>query len=679
MTTRDPHRQVSVTCAAAGDDLKFLRLTGTEELGRLSRFQLELLSTSNALKPGDLLGQDISVELSLPAGGERQINGIVTAFRIAVPGDKTRNRMARYEATVRPRLWLLTRASHCRFFYEMTVPDIVTKVLQDYNVDLSNKCAATYPTLEHCAQYRETDFDFVSRLLEREGIYYYFEHSGGKHTLVLTDSGDVHAPLDHYPTISYDPGYGPLTEKEGIYDWMAGAELQTGTYEVNDYDFEKPSASNQQGLLSRSTRPTAYDAPVYTMQEHLTGHVQSSDGDRYAKVGVEIRQTRNDSITGRSTVRAIWPGGLFKLTGHATDDQNRDYLVVRATYEINSDEYVSTRNVSLPFFDCDFVALRKENHFRSERLTPRPVVGGPQTAVVVGPDGDEIHTDKYGRIKVQFHWEQFAPPANANERMKRCWARVSQGWAGKNWGAFFLPRIGQEVIVDFIEGDPDRPLVTGSVYNASLMPPYALPANSALSTLKSNSTKGGGGYNEVRFDDTKGSEQLFFHAEKDHETWIKNDTLTNVANDRHLKIGGNEFVEVDGACHETVKGARNAQVNGTRSDAVQGDQNTQVDGSVSLKAGQNLQEKVGANWAIEAAANIHIKAGANVVIEAGAMLTLKVGGAFVVIDPMSVSVVGTPIKLNSGGSAGSGDGASPTAPTAPTAPTDADDGTKKLK
>lgn len=660
MTSRDPHRNVSITCSAAGDDLKFLRLTGTEELGRLYLFQLELLSTSNTLKPGDLLGQDISVELSQPAGGERQFNGIVTTFRIVAPGDKTGNRMARYEATVRPRLWLLTRASHCRFFYEMTVPDIVTKVLQDYHVDLSNKCAATYPTLEHCAQYRETDFDFVSRLLEREGIYYYFEHKGGKHTLVLTDSGDVHAPLDHYASIPYDLGFDPMTEKEGIYEWMAGAELQTGTYEVNDYDFEKPSASNQQGLLSRSTRPKVYDAPTYTMQEHLSGHVQSSDGDRYAKVGVEIRQARNDSIAGRSTVRAIWPGGLFRLTDHASDDQNRDYLVVRANYEINSDEYISTRNVSLPLFDCHFVALRKDNHFRSERLTPRPVVGGPQTAVVVGPDGDEIHTDKYGRIKVQFHWEQFAPPADAGARMKRCWARVSQGWAGKNWGAFFLPRIGQEVIVDFIEGDPDRPLVTGSVYNASLMPPYALPANAALSTLKSNSTKGGGGYNEVRFDDTKGSEQLFFHAEKDHETWIKNDALTNVANDRHLKIGGSEYVEVDGK----------------RNDAVKGDQNTQVDGNVSLKVGQGMQEKVGMNYAIDAGANIHIKAGANVVIEAGAMLTLKVGGAFVVIDPMSVSVVGTPIKLNSGGSAGSGDGASPTAPTAPT---DADDGTKKLK
>ena len=662
MTAQDTNRHVTVSCAPAGQDLLFLRLAGTEELGRLSEFHVDLLSTRNDLQPGDLLGQDMSIAVSLPAGGERQINGIVTAFRITAPGNRTGNQLARYEAIVRPRLWLLTRASHSRFFYEMTVPDIVMSVLKDYNVDVSNKCSATYPTLEHCAQFRETDFAFVSRLMEHEGIYYYIEHQGGKHTLVLTDSGDVHVPIDHYGTISYDAWYEPGNEKECVYQWSSGAELQTGKYEVNDYDFEKPSSSTQQGLLSRATRPKVYDAPVYTMQEHLTGHIQSSDGDRYAKVGVEIRQARNDSIYGRSSARGIWPGGLFKLTGHACDGQNHDYLVVSATYEVNSDTYVSTRHDegNLPFFDCTFTALRKENHFRSERLTSRPVVGGLQTAAVVGPEGEEILTDKYGRIKVQFHWEQFAPPADSSARMQRCWVRVAQDWAGKRWGTFFVPRIGQEVIVEFIEGDPNRPLVTGCVYNANTMPPYDLPANAALSTLKSNSTKGGNGYNEMRFDDTKGSEQLFFHAEKDHETWIINDTLTNVGNDRHLKVTGNEFIAVNGARH----------------DAVTGDQNTKVDGTASLKVGQKLQEKVGMDYAIDAGMNIHIKAGMNVVIEAGVSITLKAGGAFLVVGPASVAVSGTPILLNSGGSAGSGDGSSPTAPTAPK---DADDGTSKLK
>ncbi|MGT2475782.1 type VI secretion protein Vgr [Paraburkholderia steynii] len=662
MTSQATNRHVTVSCAPAGSDLLFLRLTGHEELGRLSEFHLDLLSMSNDLKPGDLLGQDISVAIDLPSEGERQINGIVTAFRLLAPGDKTRNRMARYEAMVRPRLWLLTRASHCRFFHEMTVPDIIAKVLQDYDVDMSNKCSATYPSLEHCAQYRETDFAFVSRLMEHEGIYYYFEHKGGKHTLVMTDSADVHASIDHYATISYDGWYEPVQEKECVYQWSSGAELQTGKYEVNEYDFEKPSSSNQQGLLSRATRPKVYDPPVYTMQEHLSGHIESSDGDRYAKVGVEIRQARNDSISGRTSARGVWPGGLFKLQEHACDAQNHDYLVVSAEYEINTDTYVSTYtdHAALPFFDCSFTALRKENQFRAERITPRPVVAGPQTAMVVGPDGDEILTDKYGRIKVQFHWEQFAPPSDASERMKRCWVRVSHSWAGKRWGTFFIPRIGQEVLVDFIEGDPDRPLVTGCVYNANTMPPYDLPANSALSTLKSNSTKGGGGFNEMRFDDTKGSEQLFFHAEKDHETWIKNDTLANVGNDRHLKVTGNEFIAVTGARH----------------DAVTGDRNAKVDGNDSLNVSQKLQEKVGMDYALDAGMNVHIKAGMNVVIEAGVSITLKAGGAFVVVGPASVAVSGTPILLNSGGSAGSGSGSSPTAPTAPK---DADDGTKKLK
>jgi type VI secretion system secreted protein VgrG len=261
---------------------------------------------------------------------------------------------------------------------------------------------------------------------------------------------------------------------------------------------------------------------------------------------------------------------------------------------------------------------------------------------------------------VQFHWEQFAPPGSSDARMKRCWVRVAHDWAGQTWGTSFLPRIGMEVIVSFIEGDPDRPLVTGCVYNANTMPPYTLPANAMLSTLKSNSTKGGGGYNEMRFNDDKGNEQLFFHAQKDHETWVINDRLANVGNDRHLKVTNDEFLSVGGARH----------------DHVTGNQNAQVDGTASLKVGQKLQEKVGTDYAIDAGMNIHIKAGMNIVIEAGESITLKAGGAFAVIGPVSVAVSGMPIQLNSGGSAGSGDGSSPTAPTDPK---DADDGTKKLK
>lgn len=661
MPVAGSNRNVTVTCTPAGAELLFLRMTGNDELGRLGEYRIDILSKSNDITPASVLGQDMSVSLALPAGGEREFNGIVTRLRMIAAGDQQYGRMARYEAIVRPRLWLLTRGAHCRFYHQMTVPDIVMGVLGDYQVDVSNKCSETYPVLEHCAQYRETDFAFVSRLMEREGIYYYFEHQNGKHTMVLADAASVHTAIGHYAALPYVTD-AKQREGECIYEWRSGGQLQTGYYEVNEYDFEKPSSSLQQGMLNRAARTQVYDEPLYTMQQHLSSYVQASDGDRYARIAVEIYQARNDSIEGRSTVRGIWPGGLITLEGHGRSDQNASYLVVGASYEVNSDRYVSAQDNAnaMPFFDCAFTALRKDNQFRSERITPRAVVGGLQTANVVGPDGDEILTDRYGRIKVQFHWEQFAPPADADARAKRCWVRVAHDWAGKTWGTFFVPRIGQEVIVSFIDGDPDRPLVTGCVYNANTMPPYDLPANAALSTLKSNSTKGGGGYNEMRFNDDKGNEQLFFHAQKDHETWVINDALANVGNDRHLKVTNDEYRSVGGARH----------------DHVTGNQNAQVDGTASLKVGQKLQEKVGTDYAIDAGMNVHIKAGMNIVIEAGMSITLKAGSAFVVIGPASVAVSGMPIQLNSGGSAGSGDGSSPTAPTDPT---DADDGTKKLK
>jgi type VI secretion system secreted protein VgrG len=654
-------RHVTVTCAATSAELLFLRMAGGDELGRLSEYRLDILSKSNDVTPSQVLGHDIGVTLTLPGGDTREFNGIVTMFRMASAGQRIYGSMARYEAIVRPRLWLLTRGVHYRFFHDMSVTDIIKSVLDDYDVDMTNRCVGSYPRREYCAQYRETDFAFVSRLMEHEGIYYYFEHANGKHTMVLTDSGDVHSPIAHYATIPYDPAEAPSKERECIYQWRLGGELQTGFYETNDYDFEKPSLSLNQGLKSRATRTKPYDPAVYVKQEHLAGYTDSNEGDRYARVGSEICQTRNEIIEGRSTSRGVWPGGCFKLTDHPISAQNDDYLVVSSSYEINSDTYVSTfaAGAQPAFFDCGFTALRKSNQFRPERITPRALVSGLQTAVVVGDDGAEITTDQYGRVKVAFHWEQLMPNHWSNGD-NRCWVRVAQGWAGKQWGAFFLPRIGHEVLVEFIEGDPDRPLVTGSVYNASLMPPYTLPDESAISTVKSNSTKGGNGYNEVRFMDTTGGEQLFFHAEKDHETWVKNDALMNVGNNRHLSVKVDEHVLVGGDRHDHVKGNQNAKVEAT----------------ASLDVGQNLQEKVGGNYAIAVQGNIHLKAGGTIVLESTAGITLKVGGSFVVVEPGPVSVMGTPIELNSGGSPGVGDGSSPTAPVDPT---DADDGTKKLK
>jgi type VI secretion system secreted protein VgrG len=649
-------RHIRMTCATLGGDAVFMRMSASEALGQPSRFEIAFLSTRNDIDPGKVIGQNLSVTLDYPAGGAREYNGIVTTLRLLVPGDVTKNRMARYEAIVHPRLWLLTRAMHRRFFYQRTVPQIVSTVLESYDIDFRNACTASYPPLDHCVQHRESDFDFVSRLMEREGIHYFFEHKGGKHTLVLADSGAAHRPIAHYETVPFQAWDTPEQDEECVYRWVSGATLETGRYEVNDYDFEKASVSNAEGLVARATRSAPYDAPRYLMQEHLTGHLKAGDGDRLARINVEIHQTQNDSIDGRTTARGIAPGGLFRLQDHPGSKQNRQYLVTQTHAEVVSDAYVSSNDPTQPLFDCSFTAIRSDNTFRSPRVTPVPCASGPQTAVVIGPPGEEILTDQYGRVKVQFHWEQLTQDGHAS-RLDRCWVRVAQGSANRRWGAMFLPRIGQEVLVDFIEGDLDRPVVAGAVYNSTNMPPYELPAESAVSTFKSQSTKGGNGYNEMRFDDRKGDEQMFFHAERDHETWIGHDALTNVAGERHMSIGGDEF--------RSTRGARN--------DSVTGASTSRVMGGVSAASMTTHDQFVGDAYSLDAGAAVRIKAGAAVEIEASATIALRAGASYILIGPETIEVSSFPIPI--------GPGVPPVPlaipPAPPTPPRDADDGASR--
>ncbi|SAL49887.1 Rhs element Vgr protein [Caballeronia humi] len=668
MMLTDTHRIARIACALGPDALVLHRMHGREELGRLAQWDLELLAERSDLDIATMLGSDLSLALELPAGGEREFNGIVAAFELARPASTKPNRPALYRATVRPRLWLLTRASHCRFFYQKTVPGIISEVLSGYHIDFENKCAAQYPSLEHCAQYRESDFDFVSRLAEREGIYYYLEHSNGKHKLVLTDSSQVHAATPHGRPLPFRPLAAAPGEHECVYAWSTGGEVQTGIVETNDYDFENPTQSEQQGLVARALRPQPFDRPVFAMQEHGLGYSRHDDADRYAKAHVQAYEAANVRVSGRTTARCIWPGGLIQLTEHPVREQNGEYLVVSAEYELNADTYLSTPDATAQpvVFDCAFTAQRRATAFRAARITPRARVAGPQTAVVVGPSGEEIHTDKYGRIKVQFHWEQLAAPGSRGT-LQRCWVRVAQPWAGKGWGAFFLPRIGQEVLVDFIEGDPDQPLVTGSVHNAAQMPPLDLPAKSARTTLKSNSTKGGNGFNEMRFDDTKGSEQLFFHAERNLDAWVKYDALMRVGHERHVLVEKNDF----------------ARCGGDRSDALAGNHSGRIGGKLSLDVAQDTQHKSGTNLVLTAGANVDIKGAVNVTIEAGTLLTLKAGGNTIVLGPAGiainaagpVTIDGALVKINCGG-AGAGSGAISASPDAPVDPQPADDGTR---
>jgi type VI secretion system secreted protein VgrG len=352
--------------------------------------------------------------------------------------------------------------------------------------------------------------------------------------------------------------------------------------------------------------------------------------------------------SGSSLCRGLTPGFRFNLKDHYRRDFNKPYVVASVYHA--SDQGTNYRSSDVDAgqtFDYvnHFQCIPFPTPFRPPRVTPTPLVQGTQTAIVVGPPGEEIYTDKYGRVKVQFHWDR----EGKYDDKSSCWIRISEGWAGKNWGAIFLPRIGQEVVVDFLEGDPDQPLIIGRVYNGASMPPYELPAEKTKSTIKTYSSKGGGGFNELRFEDKKGSEQVFIHAERNKDIRIKNDRLEWVGRDSHLIIKGDQLEKVEGDKHLQVRG----------------DHNEKVDGTISIKAGMDMQEKVGIKHALDAGIEIHLKAGVNVVIESGATLTLKVGGSFINLNPAGVFISGPMVLINSGGAAGSGAGSSPETPKDP--------------
>ena len=321
-------------------------------------------------------------------------------------------------------------------------------------------------------------------------------------------------------------------------------------------------------------------------------------------------------------------------------------MVTSASYDIALGEFESEgSNASESVYSCSFTAIDANEPFRAARITPKPSIPGPQTAIVVGQSGEEIYTDEYGRVKVLFHWDRYG---KADENSS-CWIRVAQVWAGKNWGAMYIPRIGQEVVVEFLEGDPDRPIITGRVYNGQAMPPYELPSEKTKSTLKSNSSKGGKGFNEIRYEDKKGDEQIFIHAEKNEDVRVKNDSFEWIGNERHLIVKKDQLEEVKGDKHLTVKG----------------DQNEKINGTISVNAGMDMQQKVGMNHALEAGMEVHIKGGMKVIIEAGMQLSLKAGPSFVDLGPAGVSISGPMVMINSGGAAGAGSGCSPDAAKLP--------------
>ena len=606
-------RPFKVSSPLPFDTLLFYRMTGEEELARAFRYELELLSEDDAISMDDLLGNPMQVSVQCPSQGqERYFHGLVSRFGLV----GYVNRLALYRAELRPWLWFLNRTADCRIFQDQNVPDIAAQIFRENGFsDFENLCSGSYVPRGYCVQYRESDFDFVSRLFEQEGIYYYFTHQAGKHTLVMADSVTGHQRCAIEGAIPYlnRRSAGGAPEQEYVDDWQVERVVRPGTYVHTDFDFTKPRADlTGSGAVSRPHGLAdfeVFDYPALTDE-----HDQS---DTYARTRIEELQVSYEEAMGTTNCRAFTAGCLFQLDGFPRSDQNREHLLKAITYRLDSDDYQTTDNAPPRGFEARFRALSSQEPFRPARITPKPVVKGPQTAIVVGQQGEEIWTDQYGRVKVQFHWDRYGK----RDENSSCWVRVSQAWAGKTWGGIQIPRIGQEVIVDFLEGDPDRPIITGRVYNNDQMPPYGLPANMTQSGVKSRSTKGGSGdnFNEIRFEDKKGAEQVYIHAEKNQDNVVENDETTQVGHDRTENVGNDETITIGHNRTETVGNNETISIGNNRTESVGKDESISIGNNrtesvgkdESITIGKTRTEAVGADESVTIAKNRTHSIGAN--------------------------------------------------------------------
>lgn len=494
-------------------------ITGEEHISGLFHYNVEMGSQDTAVDFSALLGKEVTVSIGSEDGTSHYRHGIIVRLRQSL--DMNRNII--YVAEVCPWLWLLTKTSDCRIFQNLSVPDIIKMVFSDLgHTDFSFKLAGTYSPREYCVQYSETHFDFVSRLMEDEGIFYFFTHEDGKHTLVLADDADAHTVC---------PGLdGALHFKQFTTSWAEEASVNSCTleeqivlneYKMTDYNFEAPTTN-----LLVSTQGTANaTGSTLSMYEYPGGYSKKNDGDKRAKVRIETFELPMKMVHGSTNCRDLITGCKFTLTDHVRSDMNIEYV-------LGSVHITAT----LQRYENSFVAFPSTVPFRPPQNTPKPSLHGYQIATVVGKSGEEIWTDEYGRVKVHFPWDT----RSKQNESSSCWIRVAQMWAGKGWGTMAIPRIGTEVIISFLDGDPDRPLIVGTVYNGQQVAPYSLPDNQTRTTMKSNSSKGGGGYNEIRLEDLKGSEEIFINAEKDYNVEVGNNRTTDIVATNTLTVGGDD-------------------------------------------------------------------------------------------------------------------------------------------
>jgi type VI secretion system secreted protein VgrG len=695
-----------------GDDVvRLLSFRGREELSRLFSFELEVsIEHTKKVKPADvpkkLIGENVTFAAETPKG-TRFFNGFV---REVVTGDRAEKSQG-YELEVVPWLWFLTQTSDCRIFQKKTIPQIIEDVFKDLGFQDfdTGGIKGDHKEWDYCVQYRETDFNFVSRLMEQEGIYYFFEHKDKVHKLILADSAS---------------GYVDCKEKEGFYptsvgsnDWAAHItswehryEFVSGKWAHTDYNFETPN-TNLKTETKAKVKIGGNDK--YEIYDYPGEYGKKGEGTAEVELRMEEEEVPHSVVSGTSHCKTWLAGGKFKIAvppgvsnakAHPVDDEiGNEYVITAITHQATEPlQYETGGGGVAEEYSNSYTCIPSDVEFRPARITPKPLVSGIQTAVVVGPKGEEIHTDKYGRVRVQFHWDRYGE----RDEKSSCWIRVAHNMAGKKWGFLSIPRIGQEVVVDFLEGDPDRPLVVGSVYNAEQMPHYDLPDNKTRSSIKTNSTKGGEGFNEIFFEDKKDDERLFMHAQKNMDVRVRNDSKERIYGNRHQIVGwekdgkkggsqrervwqdkevnikrnqvehvegnlqfmvGNGEADAGGAADVVLEkraaikigdegldlgidGDVKQKIGGIQSLTVEGGRKEKL-ASLSLAVDGDVKAKVGGNDHLKVGMDQHTKVGMNSALDAGMAVHIK-GGMNVVIEAgiqLTLKVGGNFVSLSPAG------------------------------
>lgn len=522
-------RVARFTTPLGKDELALVKFEATEGVSRPFEYRVEAINTaSKVLSFDDAIGKHCTIAIrTVDGGGERIFDGMLAEARWV----ETRREGNVYELVLRPWLWLLSKRVNSLIFHEKTAPDIIGEIFAEHGelADFRRSLSRSYPVREYCAQYRESDMDFVSRLMEEEGIFYYFSHTEGAHKLVMGDGTTACAsvPRSSRPFVATDAA--DRGENEHFALWRPERHFTTGKVSLNDYDFEKPSAN----MTAEKQGDASYAHGKLESYVYPGRYVEPSDGSGYAQALLDGARSQDARVKAGGDVVSLYPGALVRLTGHPDQNQNDQYFVVSTTHRFAGESY---RSGSGDATGCEgaYELMRADKPYAPPASTPKPFIRGPQTAKVVG-DG-EIDCDKYGRILVRFHWDR------KGDESRR--VRVAQVFAGQSWGAVFTPRVGMEALVEFLEGDPDQPIIVGTVYNADNMPPYDLPGKKNISGWKTNTTTGGGGYNEFVMDDSSGSELVRVHAQKDLDSTVENDEKRLVKNDRGTTIRNSDTLDV---------------------------------------------------------------------------------------------------------------------------------------